>query len=108
MLSRRELIGKAAVGAAGALAVSAAGVASARALHAAADDVADGGDRRTAVPPPGDADAPAAPPPWELLRPPVAGPGAAPGGRLGDLSPGQDGSCAATLANGRGRAHRGH
>ena len=108
MLSRRELIGKAAVGAAGALAVSAAGVASARALHAAADDVADGGDRRTAAPPPGDADAPAAPPPWGLLNPLVAGAVVAPGWRLVDLSPVQDGSCAVTLENERGRAHRVH
>src|SRR5438132_11196889 len=106
MLSRRELIGKAAVGAAGALAVSAAGVASARALHAAADDVADGGDRRTAVPPPGDADAPAAPPPWDLLNPLVAGSVVATGWRLVDLSPVLVGSVAVTRENESGRSQR--
>ena len=108
MLSRRELIGKAAVGAAGALAVSAAGVASARALHAAADDPADDRDQRDAAPPPADAVAISSPPPWDLLRPLVAGSVVAHGWRLVDLSPVQDGSCTVTLENERGRAHRVH
>src|SRR5207237_1218983 len=56
MLSRRELIGKAALGAAAAVAVSAArtGVASARAVPAATNDPAHGGEGRNAVLPPVD------------------------------------------------------
>src|SRR5204863_1755993 len=80
MLSRRELIGKAAVGAAAAVAVSAArtGVASARAVPAATSDPADGRDARNAVlppadPPPADAGAISSPPPWELVSPLGAG-----------------------------------
>src|SRR6059036_1705082 len=108
MLSRRELVGKAAVGAAAALAVSAAGVASARALHAATDDPADDRDGRNAVPPPADPEAISSPPPWELLSPLVAGSVVGHGWRLVDLSPVQDGSCAVTLENERGRSHRVH
>src|SRR5207249_7203981 len=120
MLSRRELIGKAAVGAAtAALAVSAAGtaVASARAVHAATDDPAaapaDDRDGRNAVPPPAepppaDAEAIATPPPWELLSPLVAGSVVGHGWRLVALSPVQDGSCVVTLQNARGRSHRVH
>jgi len=124
MLSRRTLIGKAAVGAAAALALGAArtGVASTRALRAAADDPpddrnrpADDGDAQNASPPPAaaasapaDPVSPAAPPPWELVRPLVAGSVVAYGWRLGALSPVRDGSCVVTLENARGRAHRVH
>src|SRR5205814_5668884 len=122
MLSRRELIGKAAVGAAATLAVSAAGVASARVLqratngpaddrggrsHAATDGPADSRDRQNAAPPTADAVATASPPPWELLRPLVAGSAVGHGWRLVDLSPVRHGSCVVTLDNARGRARRG-
>jgi hypothetical protein len=113
MLSRRDLIGKAAVGAAGALALSAArtGLASPRALRAATDDrdgPADDRDGPNASPPPADSEAIAAPPPWDLVSPLTAGSVVAHGWRLGDLSPVQDGSCVATLTNERGRSHRVH
>ena len=115
MLSRRELIGKTAVGAAAALTVSAAGlrVASARAVPAATDRPADDRDGRNAVPPPADpppADSvvSSSPPPWELLSPLVAGSVVAHGWRLVDLGPVEDGSCVVTLQNRRGRSHRVH
>jgi hypothetical protein len=113
MLSRRDLIGKAAVGAAGALALSAArtGLASPRALRAATDDrdgPADDRDGPNASPPPADSEAIAAPPPWDLVSPLTAGSVVAHGWRLGDLSPVQDGSCVATLENERGRSRRVH
>ena len=114
MLSRRELIGKAAVGAAAAVAVSAArtGVASARAVPAATNDPAHGGEGRNAVLPPADpppADSVASsPPPWELLSPLGAGSVVGHGWRLVDLSPVQHGSCVVTLRNRRGRSHRVH
>src|SRR2546430_15115595 len=96
MLSRRELIGKAAVGAAAAVAVSAArtGVASARAVPAATNDPAHGGEGRNAVLPP--VDPPPAgsvaspPPPWELLSPLGAGPVVGPGWRLVPPGPVQE------------------
>ena len=115
MLSRRELIGKAAVGAAAAVAVSAArtGVASARAVPAATNDPADGRDARNAVLPPADPPPAASvvsssPPPWELLSPLGAGSVVGHGWRLVDLSPVQHGSCVVTLRNRRGRSHRVH
>ena len=120
MLSRRELIGKAAIGATtAALTLSAArtAVASARALRAATDNPtggpADDRDGRHAVPPP--ADPPPAdsvvrssPPPWDLLSPLGAGSVVAHGWRLVDLGPVEDGSCVVTLQNRRGRSHRIH
>src|SRR5436309_11345526 len=115
MLSRRELIGKTAVGAAAALTVSAAGlrVASARSVPAATDYPADDRDRRNAVPPPAepppaDAGAISLPPPWDLVSPLVAGSVVGHGWRLVGLGPVQDGSCVVTLQNRRGRSHRVH
>jgi len=120
MLSRRELIGKAAVGAAATLAVSAAGVASARALHGTIEGPVDERNRGATDRPPRDHDAQhaasptadavaiASPPPWDLLSPLAAGSAVAHGWRLTDLSPVRDGSCVATLTNARGRAHRIH
>ena len=115
MLSRRELIGKTAVGAAAALTVSAAGlrVASARSVPAATDRPAGDRDRRNAVPPPAeappaDAEAISSPPPWDLLSPLVAGSVVGHGWRLVGLGPVQDGSCVVTLQNRRGRSHRVH
>jgi hypothetical protein len=117
MLSRRELIGKAAVGAAAAVAVSAArtGIASVRVVPTVTDGApddrrrpADDRDARSAVPPPADAVATASPPPWELLGPFGAGAVVAHGWRLADLSPVEAGSCVVTLENARGRSHRVH
>ena len=114
MLSRRELIGKAAAGAA-AVAVSAArtGIVSARAVPAATDHPANEREGRNAVPPPADpppADsvASSSPPPWELLSPLGAGSVVGHGWRLVDLGPVEDGSCVVTLQNARGRSHRIH
>ena len=122
MLSRRELIGKAAVGAALAVSAAGTGVAAARALHAATDDrtggPADDRDGRNAVPPPAvpppavpppaDSVAISSPPPWDLLSPLVAGSVVGHGWRLVDLGPVEDGSCVVTLQNRRGRSHRVH
>src|SRR5437016_7744811 len=110
MLSRRELIGKAAVGAAAAVAVSAVrtGVASARAVPAATNDPAHGGEGRNAVLPPADSAVSSSPPPWELLSPLGAGAVVGHGWRLVDLGPVEDGSSVVTLQNARGRSHRIH
>src|SRR5439155_20077676 len=110
MLSRRELIGKAAVGAAAAVAVSAArtGVASARAVPAATNDPAHGGEGRNADLPPADSVVSSSPPPWELVSPLVAGSVVGYGWRLVGLGPVQDGSSVVTLQNRRGRSHRIH
>jgi hypothetical protein len=119
MLSRRALIGKAAVGAAAALALGAArtGIASTRALYAAPDGSGDDRDPRVdardggnAGPPPAEAEAVAiaSPPPWELVSPFAAGAVLAHGWRLVDLSPVRDGACVVTLENERGRAARVH
>src|SRR5262245_29928738 len=109
MLSRRELIGKAAVGATAALAVSAArtAVGSARPLHATPDDPGvGGGDERSAEQRPAEAEAVASPRPWELLSPLVAGSVVAHAWRVADLGPVRDGSCVVTLENERGQGHR--
>ncbi len=117
MLSRRELIGKATVGAAAALAVGGMGtaVAATRPLRVPMDDPTRGRDGRTATDAPMDAaEAPdaaaasAAPPPWELLAPFRAGAVVAHGWRLVDVTPIRDGSAVVTLQNARGRAHRVH
>ena len=107
MLSRRALIGKAAVGAA-AVAVVSTGVASARAVHVGTENPADDRDGRNAGPPPADPVAITSPPPWELVRPLVAGAAVAHGWRLVDLSPLQHGSYVVTLENASGRSHRVH
>jgi hypothetical protein len=120
MLSRRELIGKAAVGAAAALAVGGVvgtGIAATRPLRDATDDSADDRDGQHAathetageldagVTSPSDA---IAPPPWNLLRPLAAGSALAHGWRIVDLTPVRNGSTVATLQNARGRSHRVH
>jgi hypothetical protein len=121
MLSRRELINKAAVGAAATLAVSAAGVASARTLRGATGGPAndrdggnhaatDGRDNREGqtAPPAAEEAVAIAPPPWELLHPLGAGATVAPGWRLADLSSVRRGSSVVTLENARGRTRRVH
>jgi hypothetical protein len=118
MLSRRELIGKAAVGAAAALAVGGVvgtAVAATRPLRDATDDPVhpkdDSAENRVGlkdpVPPPDGAEI-AAPPPWTLVAPYSAGSVVAHDWRLVDLGPVQAGSAVATLQNARGRAQRVH
>jgi hypothetical protein len=114
MLSRRELIGKAAVGATAVLAVGAAGaaVASTRDGQVGQGDLSvpsvppDDHDRQDATPPA--ETAAISPPPWELVSPLAAGSVVAHGWRLADLGSVRDGSCVVTLQNERGRSHRVH
>jgi len=109
MLSRRELIGKAAVGAAAALAVGGVvgtGIAATRPLRRT-DEVAGDGEVPK-VPPQADSAEPVAPAPWELVAPFSAGARVAHGWRLVDVTPVQHGSAIVTLQNARGRAHRIH
>ena len=117
MISRRALIGKAAVGAAAALAIGAVGksVAATRPLRDATDDTRDptdapAGDHegQNPVAPRTDETAIASPPPWNLVAPFVAGSVVAHGWHLVDLAPVQDGSAVVTLQNERGHAHRVH
>jgi hypothetical protein len=124
MLSRRDLMGKVAVGAAAALAVGAVGTgvsAATRPLRGATDDSASDSDGHEAT------DAPAgqhgephgseplagaaessAPPPWALIAPFSAGAVIAHDWRLVDLTSVQHGSAVVTLQNERGHAHRIH
>jgi hypothetical protein len=125
MLSRRELIGKAAVGAAAALAVGGVvgtAAAATRPLRDPTDDRAgdrDGPDAtddtagdpagaKAAMPGADEAAENAAPPPWALLAPFGAGAVVAHGWRLVDVTPVRDGAAVVTLQNTRGRAHRVH
>ena len=118
MLSRRALIGKAAIGAAAVLAVGAVGKgasAATRPLHDSTDAPAEPMDaptaeqaRQHALEPAADAAVHAGPPPWALVAPFSAGAEVAHGWRLVDLTPVQDGSAVVTLQNERGRAHRIH
>jgi hypothetical protein len=110
MLSRRELIGKAAVGAAAALAVGGVGtaaVAATRPLAESTDAPAGPQHDPDAVAPRASAET-SSPAPWQLLAPLAAGSVVAHDWRLVDLTPVRDGSTVATLQNARGRAHRIH
>src|SRR5262245_41061503 len=113
MLSRRELMGKAAVGATAALTLGAAAgtaVASTRAFQAATttDDRDRRSDEQTPAQRPAASDAVASPAPWELLSPLAAGAVVAHAWHVADLSPVRDGSCVVTLEDERKRAHRIH
>ena len=109
MLSRRDLIGKAAVGAAAALAVGAVGTAVSAATRPVRDLTSDPvGNGPDAPAPRTDTATIAAPPPWELVAPFAAGSVLAHGWRLTDLTPVRDGSTVVTLQNARGRTHRIH
>ncbi len=117
MLSRRELIGKAAVGAAAALTVGGVvgtAVAATRPLRSAADDPTNDRDGQSAATDEQDRDGGTSlsdavmPPPWNLVRPLVAGSALAQGWQLVDLGPVRSGSCVATLRNERGRSRRIH
>lgn len=110
MLSRRDLIGKVAVGAAAALAVGAVGTgvaAATRPLRDPTEGAAGDREGQNALAPT-DAAVIASPPAWELLAPFGAGSVVAYGWRLVDLTPVRDGSAVVTLQNERGRAHRVH
>jgi hypothetical protein len=113
MLSRRELIGKAAVGAAAAVAVGGVvGTAMAATRPRQNSDeqpehpTKDAADDRSEPPPAPVADA--APAPWALVAPFGVGAVVAGDWRLADLTPVRDGSAVATLANPRGRVQRIH
>lgn len=110
MLSRRDLIGKAAVGAAAALAVGAVGtgVAATLPLETPTDDAAPERSGEMAREPGVAVEASVSPAPWELLAPLGVGAEVAHGWRLVDLTPVRDGSAVATLQNQRGRSHRVH
>ena len=111
MLSRRELIGKAAVGAAAALAVGGAvgtAVAATHPVRNAKDEPAR--DDEASKTPASHAESVelAGPPPWELVAPFAAGAEVAHGWRLVDMTPVRHGSTVVTFENARGRAHRVH
>jgi hypothetical protein len=120
MLSRRDLVGRLAIGAAGALALAASGkgVKAAVQPHAGerperGDDLAE--ELPAAVEPQEAAQQAAAPPslpksepPWQLLEPLKPGAPVAYGWRLSDLSGPADGACVLTLQNERGRVQRVH
>ena len=119
MLLRRELLGKAAAGAAAAVTLSVVRTGSAAPRAGGAPTADPAGVRAgqpvgpplAGPPPTAPADAPvvsAAPPPWELVSPLVAGAVVAPGWHLADLSPVRGGACVVTLGNARGRAQRIH
>jgi hypothetical protein len=111
MLSRRDLIGKAAIGAAAALAVGTGGTAAVAATGslggATADRVSDP-DGRDAIAKHTESEPSTSPPPWALVAPFGAGAVVAHDWRLVDLTPVRDGSAVATLQNPRGRTHRIH
>jgi hypothetical protein len=113
MLSRRELMGKGAVGAAATAlalgAVTAVAAPSRRESHTASLPAHDGdGQDAASSAPPADLAPIAAPPPWGLVSPLAAGAELAHGWRLAELGPVRDGSCVVTLQNARGRARRVH
>ena len=118
MLSRRELMGKGAAGAAATAlvlgAVSAVAAPSQRTGQTTPGNpsipspAGDGQDKTAAAPPPADLATLASPPPWGLVRPLVAGAVLAHGWRLAELGPVQDGSCVVTVQNAGGRARRVH
>jgi hypothetical protein len=120
MLSRRDVIGKMAVGAAAAVVVGAArtGTAATRPLRDATDEGpglrnpadAPAGEQvdQNALAPHTDAVVPSSPPPWDLVAPLAAGSVVAHGWRLVDVTPVRHGSAVVTLANERGRSHRVH
>ena len=125
MLSRRALVGKLAVGVAGAAVALAASPGRAKAAvnrsgPSTDTDIGQGEAPRAAAsaqpPPPSvtevtDAGAPAtasAPPPWELLRPLALGSMVSHGWRVAELGGPVDGVCVLTLRNARGRTHRVH
>ncbi len=109
-LSRRAFVGKLAVGAAVASAVS-AGSAAALTIHSeiagSSDPLLGDAPAAAALAAP-DTAAIAAPAPWELLHPLAQGSTVSNGWRVADLSAATEGSCVLTLQNARGRSYRVH
>jgi hypothetical protein len=111
-LSRRDFVGKLAVGAAVASAVTAVTAGSAAALSAhQASEAPHGAPNGEPVGSEASLVAAAQPvveAPWELLRPLALGSTVAHGWTVAALSGAVDGSCVLTLQNARGRNHRVH
>lgn len=111
-LTRRDFVGKIAVGAAVASAVTAVTAGSAAALSVrpaseAPNGTPDGepvGSEASLAP----AAQPVVEAPWELLHPLALGSAVAHGWKVADLSGAVNGSCVLTLQNARGRNHRVH
>jgi len=104
MISRRDLIAKAAVGAAAAMTVGGVvgtAVAATRPMRDSTDAPAH--DAKALAP-----RTESAPPAWALVAPFAAGGEVAHGWRLVDLTPVRDGSAVATLESAQGRGHRVH
>jgi hypothetical protein len=120
MLSRRDLIGKAVVGAAAVVTVGAArtGIAATRPLVATTADAKDASHASDAPASVADAEPEleahpydaviTTPPPWALLAPLAVGSPVAHGWSLTDLTPVRDGAAVVTLQNARGHATRIH
>ena len=117
MLSRRELMGKGAAGAAATALVLKAATGAASTSHRDISTMPGDpavpthdrdGEAPAASPAPAEVAAISAPPPWELVSPLAAGSVLAHGWRLAELGPVKDGTCVATLQNERGRARRVH
>jgi hypothetical protein len=118
MLSRRDLVGKLAAGAAGALvlatskgadaAISGSENGPSRHNEGALEQVPPAAVEADAPPATSTAPPPAAPPPWQLLRPLTLGATVAHGWRLADLGGPAAGACVVTLQNERGRTQRVH
>jgi len=108
-LSRRTFVGRVAAGAAVAIAASGVKRAEASAQHpqATLPSGAPGAALPEALPEVA-AQAPSAPPPWQMLQPLKVGAAVAAGWQVSELSEIQYGSCVLTLANERGRSHRIH
>jgi len=109
MISRRDLIAKAAVGAAAAMTVGGVVGTAVAATRPRADSTNDAAKDDAKD----DAKAPSprtesSPPPWALVAPFAAGAEVAYGWRLVDVTPVRDGSAVATLENAQGRGHRVH
>ena len=120
MLSRRDLVGKLAVGTAAVCAVGSARSAFGSVRREAAEPTRNDGatavTASSAVPPASqpplvDTGVPAtqaAQPPWDLLHPLAIGSTVGQGWRLAGLTGEVDGTCVVTLQNDRGRSHRVH
>jgi hypothetical protein len=116
MLSRRDLVGKLAAGAAVVCAAGAAGASVAPTFRREDQPAGTGNGEvshatsgAAAAPVPGEKIATLeARQPWELLAPLAVGASLANGWRVSALSGAVDGSCVVTVENERGRAHRVH
>lgn len=118
MLSRRDLVGKLAAGAAVAWAAGAARSGFAATRRESSVPTGSGNDPSSFAPVPealasqppqsGLPSTATAPAPWDLLHPLAEGSRVTHGWRVAGLTGAVDGSCVVTLQNGKGRAHRVH